>query len=95
MHWFFVATGLLFCLAALGFALTCLSEQERRAGLLTFLFTGMIAVLWFGFGAAFPEATLSVAAAAWGAAAAAVLFVALPIGKPRPLEIDPSRAGTL
>ena len=92
MHWFFVATGLLFCLAAMGFALTCLSERERRAGLLTFLFTGMIAVLWFGFGAAFPGTTLSAAAAAWGAAAAAVLFVALPIGKPRALEIDPSRA---
>ena len=88
MHRLFIATGLLYCLVTLGFALTCLSEKERRAALLTFLFTAMMAGLWFGFGAAFPEATLSAAAATWGATAVASLYLSFPVGKPRPLEID-------
>jgi reductive dehalogenase len=92
MHWFFILTGLLLCLAALGFALTSFFELERRASLLTFLLTCIFAATGLGVGASFPEATLSVAVAAWAAATVVVLLLALPLGKSQPLRIDKSRA---
>jgi ferredoxin len=92
MHWFFILTGLLFSLAALGFALTSFFELENRAGLLTLLLSASFAAIWFGFGAAFPGSTLSVGVAAWAATMVVVLFLALPIGKPRPLKTEESRA---
>jgi len=92
MHWFFILTGLLFCLVALGFALTSFIELERRASLLASLLTCVIAATWFGFGAALPGTTLSAAIAAWTATIIVVLCLALPIGKSQPLKIDESRA---
>ena len=92
MHWLFVVTGLLFCLVALGFSLTSFSELERRAGLLTLVLTCLFAATWFGFGAAFPDITFYLAVTAWAATAVVVLLLALPMGKPEPLDIDASKA---
>jgi reductive dehalogenase len=92
MHWLFIVTGFLFCSAALGFALTCFTERESRAGYLTLLFACVFGVLWFGLGAVFPGATISAAVAAWAATAVGVMLLAFPAGKPRPLKIDESRA---
>jgi len=59
---------------------------------MTFLSTCVLAASGLGLGAAFPEATLSVAVAAWAATMGVVLLLALPIGKSQPLRIDRSRA---
>jgi ferredoxin len=91
MHWFYMTTGLIYSFGILGFSITSFVESERRAGLLAFILALLFWVSWFGIGMLLPSATLGLSIAAWAAVILGGVILALPIGKPIPLEIDPSK----
>jgi reductive dehalogenase len=91
MHWFYFATGLIYSFGILGFAITSFAEVERRAGGLALLVTLVFSVSWFGIGMLLPAATAGLAIAAWATILLLIVILAIPVGNPAPLEINPTK----
>ncbi len=95
MSLFFIITGALFAVFLAGFATTSLLEKERRASAVALAFLLLFCALWITAGLAFPEASIAIAAAAWIASALGAAFMALPIGRAEPLEINEDKTERL